>query len=154
VTMTANVAHVFLTDAEWDSTLRAVHAALRPGGRLVLETRDPAVKARLKWNRERSYQRIVVPGVGGVQAWVELLGISGDLVSFRSTVVFESWCGVYLRLLAALSPPGRGDRLAGYRPLPCASLVPSLVVTVPLLTSSLVGCCHYRPGVRLSLVGL
>ena len=90
VTMTANVAQVFLTDAEWDSTLRAAYAALRPGGRLVFETRDPAARAWLEWNRERSYQRTVVPGVGGVQAWHELLEISGDLVSFRSTVVFES----------------------------------------------------------------
>jgi SAM-dependent methyltransferase len=90
VTMTANVAQVFVTDAEWASTLRAAYAALRPGGRLVFETRDPAAKAWLEWNRERSYQRTVVPGVGGVQAWHELLDVRGDLVSFRSTVVFES----------------------------------------------------------------
>jgi SAM-dependent methyltransferase len=90
VTMTANVAQVFLTDAEWASTLRAAYAALRPGGRLVFETRDPAAKAWLEWRREPSYQRIVVPGVGAVQSWVEVLDISGDLVSFRGTVVFES----------------------------------------------------------------
>lgn len=90
VTMTANVAQVFLTDAEWAATLRAAYAALRPGGRLVFETRDPAAKAWLEWIRERSYQQIVVPGVGGVQSWVELLGVRGELVSFRSTVVFEA----------------------------------------------------------------
>jgi SAM-dependent methyltransferase len=90
VTMTANVAQVFLTDAEWDSTLRVAYAALRPGGRLAFETRDPAARAWLEWNRERSYRRTVVPGVGGVQAWIELLEARGDLVSFRSTVVFES----------------------------------------------------------------
>jgi SAM-dependent methyltransferase len=90
VTMTANVAQVFLTDAEWDSTLRVAYAALRPGGRLAFETRDPAARAWLEWNRERSYKRTVVPGVGGVQAWIELLEARGDLVSFRSTVVFES----------------------------------------------------------------
>jgi ubiquinone/menaquinone biosynthesis C-methylase UbiE len=90
VTMAANVAQVFVTDAAWAATLRAAYAALRPGGRLVFETRDPAAKAWLEWNRERSYQRTVVPGVGGVQAWHELLDVRGDLVSFRSTVVFES----------------------------------------------------------------
>jgi SAM-dependent methyltransferase len=90
VTMTGNVAQVFVTDAAWAATLRAVHAALRPGGRLVFETRDPAAKAWLEWNRERSYRRTVVPGVSGVQAWHELLEVRGDLVSFRSTVVFES----------------------------------------------------------------
>ena len=90
VTMTANVAQVFVTDAEWASTLRAAYAALRPGGRLVFETRDPAAKAWLEWNREQSYQRTVVPEVGAVQAWHELLEVSGDLVWFRSTVVFEA----------------------------------------------------------------
>ncbi len=90
VTMTANVAQVFVTDAEWASTLRAAHAALRPDGRLAFETRDPAAKAWLEWNRERSHKRTIVPGVGGVQAWVEVIDLSGDLVSFRWTFVFES----------------------------------------------------------------
>ena len=90
VTMTANVAQVFLTDADWAATLRAAQAALRPGGRLVFETRDPAAKAWLAWTRERSCQRIVVPGIGAVQSWEELLDVSGELVSFRGVVVFES----------------------------------------------------------------
>jgi SAM-dependent methyltransferase len=96
VTMTANVAQVFLTDADWASTLRAAYAALRPGGRLVFETRDPAAKAWLEWTRERSSKRIVVPGVGGVRSWVELLGVSGKLVRFRGTVVFESDGAVFV----------------------------------------------------------
>jgi SAM-dependent methyltransferase len=90
VTMTGNVAQVFLTDAAWASTLRAAYAALRPGGRLVFETRDPAAKAWLEWTRERSYTRVVVPCVGGVRSWEELLDVSGGLVSFRGTVVFEA----------------------------------------------------------------
>jgi SAM-dependent methyltransferase len=90
VTMTGNVAQVFVTDAEWTATLRAAYAALRPGGRLVFETRDPAARAWLEWNRERSYRRTVVPGVGAVQAWEDVLDVSGDQVSFRSTFVFEA----------------------------------------------------------------
>ena len=89
-TMTGNVAQVFLTDAEWAATLRAAYAALRPGGRLVFETRDPAAKAWLEWNRERSYQRTVVAGVGAVQTFGDVLDVSGELVSFRSTFVFEA----------------------------------------------------------------
>lgn len=88
--MTANVAQVFLTDADWDSTLGAVYAALRPGGRLVFETRDPAAKAWLEWNPERSQKRTVIPGVGHVETWIEVIDVSGDLVSFRWTFVFES----------------------------------------------------------------
>jgi SAM-dependent methyltransferase len=40
-TMTANVAQVFRTDEEWATTVRAVREALRPGGRLVFESRRP-----------------------------------------------------------------------------------------------------------------
>ena len=83
--MTGNVAQVFLTDAEWAATLRAAYAALRPGGHLVFETRDPAAKAWLEWNRERSYQRTVVAGVGPVLTWGDVLDVSGDLVSFRTS---------------------------------------------------------------------
>jgi SAM-dependent methyltransferase len=90
VTMTANVAQVFVTDAAWATALRAAYAALRPGGRLVFETRDPAAKAWLAWNRECSYKRTVVAGVGAVQTWEDVFDVSGELVSFRSTFVFES----------------------------------------------------------------
>jgi len=79
-----------VTDADWAATLRAAYAALRPGGRLVFERRDPAAKAWLEWNRKRSYRRTVVPGVGAVQTWEDVLDVNGDLVSFRSTLVFES----------------------------------------------------------------
>jgi hypothetical protein len=68
---------------------RRVHRAAA-GGRLVFETRDPAAKAWLEWNRERSYRRTVVAGVGAVQAWEAVVDVSGELVSFRSTFVFES----------------------------------------------------------------
>ena len=62
VTMTANVAQVFVTGQEWAQTLAAVHAALRPGGRLVFESRDPARKAWLEWNRDHTYRRVAIPG--------------------------------------------------------------------------------------------
>jgi len=38
-TMTANVALVFLDDEEWATTLRGVHASLRPGRELVYVAR-------------------------------------------------------------------------------------------------------------------
>ena len=87
--MTANVAQVFLTDEEWDTTLRCAHAALRPGGHLVFETRDPQRQAWRGWNREDSARRADIPGVGSVESWVEVTNVSGQLVSFRGTWVFE-----------------------------------------------------------------
>jgi SAM-dependent methyltransferase len=88
-TMTANVAQVFLTDEEWEATLRCARAALRPGGHLVFETRDPQHEAWRAWNREDSCTRADIPGAGSVESWVEVTNVSGQLVSFRGTYVFE-----------------------------------------------------------------
>jgi SAM-dependent methyltransferase len=90
VTMTGNVAQAIVDQPDWDATLGAAYAALRPGGYLVFETRDPAFRAWRDWNRERSYQVAHVPGVGTVDTWVDLTKIDGPLVSFRSTWVFAS----------------------------------------------------------------
>jgi len=89
-TMTANVAQVFITDSEWLAALRAVRSGLRPGGHLVFETRDPARRAWLRWTREHSHQRVDIAGIGFVQSWHELLDVSGSLVTFQSTTLFES----------------------------------------------------------------
>lgn len=88
--MTANVAQVFLSDDDWISTLRGVHAALRPDGLLAFETRDPAREAWREWTREKSYQRVDIPGVGVVESWHDLTDVNLPFVSFRSTCVFES----------------------------------------------------------------
>jgi ubiquinone/menaquinone biosynthesis C-methylase UbiE len=89
VTMTGNVAQVFVTDEEWAAALGAVHRALRPGGRLVFESRDPAQQAWLGWNRGQTYRRAVIPDAGPVQAWEDLTKVEGSLVSFRTTFVFD-----------------------------------------------------------------
>ena len=89
-TMTGNVAQVFVTDREWGAALRSAYASLRPGGRLVFETRDPAAQAWLEWDRACSPSRAEVPGVGMVESWAEVFAVHADLVSFRSTFVFEA----------------------------------------------------------------
>jgi SAM-dependent methyltransferase len=90
ITMTGNVAQVFVTDEEWMAVLRACRAALGPGGRLVFETRDPAREAWKGWNREQSYRTIEAPGIGTVETWVELVRVSLPLVSFRQRFVFHN----------------------------------------------------------------
>jgi SAM-dependent methyltransferase len=90
VTMTGNVAQIFLTDEDWTTTLQCAYRALRPGGLLVFETRDPARKAWLGWNREATFVRTDIPGVGGVETWCEVTDVSGDYVSFRHTFVFAA----------------------------------------------------------------
>jgi SAM-dependent methyltransferase len=89
ITMTGNVAQVFITDEEWMSVLRACRDALSSGGRLVFEVRDPAKEAWKSWNREQSFKTIEVPGVGPIDSWVELVQVQLPLVSFRHTFVFQ-----------------------------------------------------------------
>lgn len=88
VTMTGNVAQVVLTDADWAETLESVRSALRPGGRLVLESRRPEREAWREWTRERSWTRAQVPGVGPVETWVDVTAVREPLVSFRWTFAF------------------------------------------------------------------
>jgi SAM-dependent methyltransferase len=90
VTMTANVAQVFLSDEAWLATLAAAHRALRPGGRLIFETRDPANRAWEGWTKEATRSTTDIPGVGPVTDWVEVTDVDGELVTFESPNVFEA----------------------------------------------------------------
>jgi SAM-dependent methyltransferase len=87
-TMTGNVAQAIIRPEDWAATLSGVHAALRPGGHLVFETRDPSVRAWETWTREHTYAAIEIEGVGRVESWEELGPVDGPLVSFRSFTVY------------------------------------------------------------------
>jgi ubiquinone/menaquinone biosynthesis C-methylase UbiE len=89
VTMTANVAQVFVTDSEWSQVLQASWRALRPGGYLVFESRVPAARAWERWTRELTHQNTDVAGVGGVETWIDLVEVTATTVSFRGTCVFS-----------------------------------------------------------------
>ncbi|WP_434600024.1 class I SAM-dependent methyltransferase [Streptomyces sp. A5-4] len=89
-TMTANVAQAITDPQTWQNTLRGAHEALRPGGHLVFETRDPAGRAWEEWTREKSYRVTEIPGVGSVESWVQLIEVSRPLVTFRWTYKFAS----------------------------------------------------------------
>ncbi len=89
-TMTGNVAQAIIDPTEWDAMLRGVHRALRPGGHLVFETRDPDDRAWRKWNRAASYRITEIEGVGAVESWFDLTNVRGPLVSFKWTWVFAA----------------------------------------------------------------
>jgi SAM-dependent methyltransferase len=79
--MTGNVAQVFLADADWATTLRDVHAALRPGGRLAFESRNPAARAWEGWTPETTRARFDSPH-GPVETWLEVDGVGDGRVRF------------------------------------------------------------------------
>lgn len=87
--MTGNVAQIFLTDDEWMATLRGAHGALGLGGHLVFEVRDPAHRGWEAWTENQSRTTLVVPEVGSVEMWVELVEFALPLVSFRWTYQFD-----------------------------------------------------------------
>jgi SAM-dependent methyltransferase len=89
-TMTGNVAQAIVDETDWDRTLVDVRAALRPGGHLVFETRDPADEAWLRWNRAETYRSTEIDGVGAVESWVDVTSVNEPLVSFRWTWIFAS----------------------------------------------------------------
>jgi SAM-dependent methyltransferase len=80
--MTGHVAQVFLDDAAWQRNLRAIRAALAPGGRLAFESRNPAARAWERWNPADSRRRVQHPSLGTVQVWSEVLRATGDTVTF------------------------------------------------------------------------
>ncbi|MFF3737788.1 class I SAM-dependent methyltransferase [Streptomyces sp. NPDC002566] len=89
-TMTANVAQAIVDPHVWQGTLRGAREALRPGGHLVFETRDPAGRAWEEWTRDNSYRVTEIAGVGPVESWVRLIEVSGPLVTFRWTYAFAA----------------------------------------------------------------
>lgn len=89
-TMTANVAQAIVDPQAWEGTLAGIHAALLPGGHLVFETRDPALRAWEEWTRTATRRLVPVDGVGPVETWVDLTEVDLPLVTFRSTVIFTA----------------------------------------------------------------
>ncbi|CAG6399128.1 class I SAM-dependent methyltransferase [Streptomyces cocklensis] len=89
-TMTGNVAQAVAAPDVWQRTLAGAHRALRPGGYLVFETRDPSRRAWEAWNRAETDRVTQIPGVGEVHTWIDLLEVALPLVTFRGTYVFAS----------------------------------------------------------------
>lgn len=85
-TLTANVAQAIITDAAWNATLAGIARALRPGGEVMLETRDPERRAWEGWTREATTVVVDVPGVGVVTGWDETISVRWPLVTLRGGI--------------------------------------------------------------------
>ncbi|SAK49053.1 methyltransferase type 12 [Caballeronia calidae] len=70
--MTGHVAQVFIDDASLLATLTAARRALRPGGAIAFESRNPAARAWQNWTPEGSARRIEAPDGRTVEVWQEL----------------------------------------------------------------------------------
>ena len=90
ITMTANVAQVFVSDDAWREVLEVAHDALRPGGRLVFETRVPQRRAWQSWTPEHSEWTGEIEGAGGLTTNNELVDVFEQWVTFRWTIRFHT----------------------------------------------------------------
>jgi SAM-dependent methyltransferase len=89
VVMTGNLAQVFLEDEDWADTLRAIYAALRPGGYLAFESRNPEDRAWERWNRAATYERFDSPH-GPMESWLELVTVEDGWVRIEGHNIFTA----------------------------------------------------------------
>lgn len=88
VTMTGNVAQVFLSDEEWAEVLEVSRSALGEGGHLVFETRQPQRRAWEAWSG--AVARLDLPDGGRVEVTREVTEVALPYVSFETRFTFSS----------------------------------------------------------------
>jgi 2-polyprenyl-3-methyl-5-hydroxy-6-metoxy-1,4-benzoquinol methylase len=89
--------HISTEDFPW--VLGALAAALRPGGVLSFESRNPAARAWEQWGREATYGERDTPA-GHLREWMEVTEVDNGRVVFDAHNVFED--GVDTVLTTAL----------------------------------------------------
>lgn len=82
IVMTGHAAQVFLDDEEWGQTLADCWRALRPGGHLAFETRNPDAQGWSSWNRASSFRTFPLPDGAKFDSWVEVTSVRLPLVDF------------------------------------------------------------------------
>jgi SAM-dependent methyltransferase len=76
--MSGHVAQFILKDADWLEALAGVKEALRPGGYLAFESRDPRAR---EWKRWTGRKRIIPDSLyGRIESWTEVTNVEGDVV--------------------------------------------------------------------------
>jgi len=100
VIMSGNVAQHILGEL-WHRTLRDIREALRPGGTVTFESRNPAVRAWEEWTEEATRTTRTTP-VGSLTEWLEVTRIGDGEVTLVGHNVFGS-TGEHLQLTDTLA---------------------------------------------------
>lgn len=90
VIMTGHVAQFHLTDVDWDEALAGVYRALKKGGYLVFESRNPNVhfwetgKAQASWQSAKESPDITNDEVyGEVRSWIEFVKFNDNKLEYK-----------------------------------------------------------------------
>jgi ubiquinone/menaquinone biosynthesis C-methylase UbiE len=76
--MSGHVAQFILTDTDWLETLAGVRNALKPGGLLAFESRDPRTR---EWQGWSDAKRIIPDSIyGPIESWTEVTNVESDVV--------------------------------------------------------------------------
>ena len=86
--MHGNVAQVCVTDEAWTAALRGIRGAMRRGGVLVFESRQPERRAWGRWEAETGGALHEVPGIGEVRQRPTGFEVALPLVTFSAEFVF------------------------------------------------------------------
>ncbi|MFC4242541.1 class I SAM-dependent methyltransferase [Gryllotalpicola reticulitermitis] len=104
--MTGNVAQVFLTDDSWSATLDGIRGALKPGGYLFFESRNPAARVWEEWASDPAAASMQVPSIGVVNQRRELRAVETPYVSFRWIYSFPDGTAIHSDSTLRFRTPG------------------------------------------------
>lgn len=110
--MTGNVAQVFVDDADWDATLAAAAAVVRPGGWFVLETRRTAARAWEGWDVAPT--RVALPDGRSAVVSRRVTDVALPLVTFAARVELDGQVLTSTSTLRFREPDELGRDLAAY----------------------------------------
>jgi SAM-dependent methyltransferase len=87
--MTGHVAQFFLTDESWGIALTGLHDALRTGGTLAFESRNPGAREWEHWTRA-ARSSAEDPDAGRITYWTQFEDLDDRVVSYTIHYAFEA----------------------------------------------------------------
>lgn len=87
VTMTANVAQVFITEDSWQRTLQHVYSALQPGGHFLFDTRNPEARVWEDWLNDDEVEVLIDANTGDrLLYWDDYEGMQHNVFTFTQNI--------------------------------------------------------------------
>jgi len=87
--MSGHVAQFFLADVRWHGALTALHDAVRPGGWLAFESRNPEAREWERWTRD-ACASVDDPVAGRIDTWPEFQTMDEGIVSYAIHYLFAA----------------------------------------------------------------